>query len=115
MAAKMYSQISQFIDRFSNVVIPFLRQEVLYSTVPFAIILGLTVLLKRASLHWLLGLWVLVLIRLVLPLDLSFSFGVGNLLNHFALEGSFFKQIETRLQSSVFKMKTDEERVFPVV
>lgn len=53
--------------------------EILFSGVLFSIVLGLTALLRNASPSLRHALWALVLLRLVLPLDLSTPFSLGRL------------------------------------
>ncbi|MGD8866906.1 MAG: M23/M56 family metallopeptidase [Gemmatimonadales bacterium] len=53
--------------------------EILFSGVLFSIVLGLSALLRNASPKLRHALWALVLLRLVLPLDLSTPFSLGRL------------------------------------
>ena len=53
--------------------------EVLFSGMLFSIVLGLAALLRNASPRLRHALWALVLLRLVLPLDLSTPFSLGRL------------------------------------
>ncbi len=70
----------QLILSLSRKIIPLLRDEIFYAGIVFFIVWFFTVLLKKKSLRWHYALWFLVLLRLMLPPDLSFSLSGRNLL-----------------------------------
>jgi len=71
----------EFFNRMSMLIIPFFLQEIIYSTILFVIILILTTLLNKKSAYWHLGLWALVLIRLLMPPDFSLPYSLRSLLS----------------------------------
>ena len=60
----------------------FYHQSV-FCIVLFILIFGLSRFFKGKSPHWLLGLWFLILLRLILPTDFSLSFSARNLADDF--------------------------------
>ena len=69
------------VDKAAQAIMPFLLKEILYSVLLFIVIYVLTIIFRNRSPRWHLGLWALVLFRLVLPLDLSHSYSGRSLLN----------------------------------
>ena len=63
----------QALDAFSQTFIIFLGKEVVFSTLIFVAVAGITLGLRRRSPRLHLLLWGLVLLRLVLPTDFSWS------------------------------------------
>ena len=76
----MNLQFLNFIINISHKVIPFLCQQILYSTIVFVVIWLVTVALKNKSPRWHYALWFLVLIRLILPPDFSHNLSGRNLI-----------------------------------
>ncbi|MBN2416614.1 peptidoglycan DD-metalloendopeptidase family protein [bacterium] len=72
-----------FLDRVSGTILPFLLKESLYAAVLFLLVLPLSFLLRKKSHRWQTGLWALVLLRLVLPPDLSFTFSARTALDRY--------------------------------
>lgn len=70
----------QLIANLSRKIIPLLRDEIFYAGIVFFVVWLFTVLLKKKSIRWHYALWFLVLLRLMLPPDLSFSLSGRNLL-----------------------------------
>ena len=69
------------IESAGRFLIPLLLKELLFSSLVFAFIFGLTGIFRRLPSRWRLGLWSLVLIRLLLPPDLNHAYSARNLLN----------------------------------
>jgi len=69
----MSVSVSDPIERFSEVLLPFLQRELLYSTIVCVVVWLILLAFKKSSPRWQLGLWLLVLIRLVLPPNFSHS------------------------------------------
>ncbi len=59
-----------------------LRLEILYSIILFLIIFPLSLLLRRKSPYWQYGLWMLFMIRLILPPNFSSPISLGSVLDH---------------------------------
>ena len=60
-----------------------LYHQSVFCIILFILIFSLSKIFKGKSPHWLLGLWFLILIRLILPTDLSLSFSARNLTDDF--------------------------------
>jgi len=69
----MLSEFLLILNRISSRVIPLLGKEILYSSIIFVVIFAFVTLCKKISLRWQLGLWTLILLRLILPPDFSHS------------------------------------------
>jgi bla regulator protein BlaR1 len=82
-------QILEFIAKASYTIIPLLVRQILYSTVLFAVILVINALWKKQAPYWHLGLWGILLLRLVLPPNLSFPLSGRNLLNHVHVDTAY--------------------------
>ncbi|MBN1350961.1 peptidoglycan DD-metalloendopeptidase family protein [candidate division KSB1 bacterium] len=76
----MNNPIYSLFDEFARFIIPVLVMQLRFSAILFAIIYPITRLMKKRSPHWRLGLWALLLIRLLLPTDLSFTLSGRNLM-----------------------------------
>jgi murein DD-endopeptidase MepM/ murein hydrolase activator NlpD/beta-lactamase regulating signal transducer with metallopeptidase domain len=70
----------QMILKLSGKFFSLLRDEIYYAGIVFFIVWILTFLLKKKSPRWHYALWFLVLLRLILPPDLSFSLSGRNLI-----------------------------------
>ena len=69
------------IEESCLLIINTLYHQSIFCIILFIFIYGLSKFLKEKSPRWQLGLWSLILIRLVLPTDLSFSFSARNLVD----------------------------------
>jgi murein DD-endopeptidase MepM/ murein hydrolase activator NlpD/beta-lactamase regulating signal transducer with metallopeptidase domain len=98
----MWTSCIVWLEDAGGFMLPILQKQVVFSTILFAIVLALTTLLRKQSPLLHLGLWMLVLIRLVLPTDLSFPISARILLGH--LTGSLRKPVA----SSVVTMTSDQ-------
>lgn len=76
----MYWNIT--LTTISHYVVPFVGKQVLYSSILFLLILPLAFALRKRPISWQFGLWGLVLLRLVLPPDLSVSWSARQLWNY---------------------------------
>lgn len=85
----MNSSIYALFVKAGQIVIPYLLKEIQFSAILFGVIFVLTALFKMRSPHWQLGLWALVLIRLVLPPDLSFSYSGRSLIDRIPLTQAY--------------------------
>ena len=70
-------------------IIDTLYNQSVYCIILFVLIFSLSFLLKKKSPRWQLGLWLLILIRLVLPTDLYLSFSARNLADNFIVNNNF--------------------------
>ncbi len=70
-------------------IITTLYHQTIFCIILFILISGLTFILKKKSPLWQLGLWFLILIRLILPTDLNNSFSARNIAGHFLSAESF--------------------------
>jgi len=61
------------VEKLSRIVIYLFQQQIIYSIILFCFIGGISLITRRFSSRWHLGLWSLILIRLVLPPELSHS------------------------------------------
>jgi murein DD-endopeptidase MepM/ murein hydrolase activator NlpD len=86
--------ISNIFGKCSFIINLLLKQSI-YTLILFIIIFILTFLLKKKSPLWHYGLWLLILIRLLLPTDLSFSVSARNLFDHFPIINNVTAPIET--------------------
>lgn len=69
------------IEKCSAAFVHILFHEVVFSSILFLLFLGPVYLLRNRSPHWQFGLMFLIVLRLVLPTDLSFTFSARNLVN----------------------------------
>jgi len=60
-------------DHVIRAILSFLQQEMLYTSILFGVILGLSIIFRKASPYWHFGLWALVLVRFLLPPDFALS------------------------------------------
>ena len=79
----MLSENLLTVNEWSSIFWSFVQKELLYSSILFLIVLGFTRVLKKKSLYLQYGLWALVLLRLVLPPDLSLQFSARSVLDTF--------------------------------
>jgi len=79
--------------RFCDAIIYFLSKEIFYSSIMFAFIFGITFIFKRLSPLLRYGLWFLVLLRLILPPDLTLSMSGRNMINHLPVMSTIFHSI----------------------
>ena len=78
----MTSGFTTWVTESAGVLLRVAGWEILYASVLFVLVLGLTRLLRRASPLVRHALWGLVLLRLVLPIDLSVPFSLWGLVGH---------------------------------
>lgn len=78
-----------------------MQKEVVFSTVLFGIIFVLTTLLRKRSPYLHYGLWALVLLRLILPTDLSSSFSARSLLSKFESTDYATTALQTTASSEI--------------
>ncbi len=90
----MKTQFLGTLHGISGVVIPFLMKQILFSSIIFLIIFLLVKIFKRLSHYWHIGLWMLVLLRLLLPPDLSHSYSVRNMLSRLP----YYQQISQHIK-----------------
>ncbi len=119
----MVSEILLTIDEWGSIFWSFIQKELLYSSVLFLIVLGFTKALKKKSLYLQYGLWALVLLRLVLPPDLSLQFSARSVLGKFGftqanvLEEGFFSASLSQLPEPKIenrKQLSDDKRTATV-
>lgn len=78
----MPASIFDFMEKSCLYAVRFLFTQSIFITILFIVIFLLTSVLKKKSPSWQLGLWSLILIRLVLPTDFSLPFSAGNLFKY---------------------------------
>ena len=113
----------QIILKLSGKILPLLRDEIFYAGIVFFIVWFLTSLLRKKSPRWHYALWFLVLLRLILPPDLSFSLSGRNLIfqsliyekiinvfDYFTLNPSLNM---TELDSEFASLGYEDQRDFP--
>ncbi|MBN2382502.1 ankyrin repeat domain-containing protein [bacterium] len=76
----MISSVFVGITDICSSVIAWMKYEVYYSSVAFMVLAILIYTIRPRSAYWRLGLWSLVLIRLMMPPDAAFSYSCRNLL-----------------------------------
>ncbi len=90
----MWTLFVAWLENAGGFILPILQKQVVFSTILFVPVLVLAHLLRKQSPLLHLGLWMLILIRLVLPTDLSFPVSARNLI------GSMTKSLKhTNVQS----------------
>ena len=77
--------MDSLIEKASLFIINTLYHQTIFCLILFIFIFGLAYLLKEKSPRWQLGLWFLILIRLLLPTDLDFSLSARNLMGNIPL------------------------------
>lgn len=87
----------QIFQNTSILIINFLGKEVLYSSIVFLVAAVFSYILRNKSSFWQFGLWSLVLLRLVLPLDFALPTSGRVLLQKISL----FKQFQPNTNFSV--------------
>jgi beta-lactamase regulating signal transducer with metallopeptidase domain len=92
----MGSSIFQWLEASCEAIISLLYQEVLYSTLLFVVIWGLAYCLRGKTPHWQLGLWALIILRLLLPPDISSPLSARKLLDYLPV----IQKIETATQET---------------
>ena len=73
------------LETISLEVLNLLQQELVYSAIVFVIVSVLAFVCRRSSPHWLYGLWMLVMVRLILPPGWSFPYSARDWLQRFSL------------------------------
>ena len=73
----------EFVEKSCLFIINTLYHQSVYCIILFLFIIGISFLLREKSPHWQIGLWFLILIRLVLPTDLNLHFSARNLAENF--------------------------------
>jgi len=92
----------QILFKLGRTIIPVLLVEILYASIIFFIVWLITAFLKKKSSRWDYALWFLVLLRLMLPPNLSSPVSGRNLLfNSSVFESLFEYFIQTQYTSSV--------------
>ena len=84
----------EFIDKTSLTVLDFLYKQTIYTAILFVIIFAVSFALRKKSPLWHLGLWMLVLIRLLLPTNFFSSLSIRNLFDQFFNIHKFTVSIE---------------------
>ncbi len=102
----MFSKIFILIDQVAQDFIPFFQKEMILSSILFFIVLSLTLILRKQSPFLKLGLWVLLLIRLIVPPDLTFPYSGSQLLHQIT---GFGKRLNMQQISN--PIESDLERV----
>ncbi|NIR50212.1 M56 family metallopeptidase [candidate division KSB1 bacterium] len=99
----MFSNWFAVLEGVSSAFLAFAQKEIVFSTILFAIVFVLTKLLRQRSafLHY--GLWTLVLLRLVLPTDLSSNFSARALFTKVA-------PIQSEQTDKAIETKKDEPK-----
>jgi beta-lactamase regulating signal transducer with metallopeptidase domain/tetratricopeptide (TPR) repeat protein len=82
------------IEKSCLSIINTLYHQTVFSIILFILLFGLSLLLKEKSPRWQLGLWFLILIRLILPTNLSLPFSARDLVDDFLITDSFNASIE---------------------
>ena len=85
----MNGSVIDWLYQAGNAVMPFLLRQTLLSTVLFVIVLILVRIFRKSSPLFHLGLYALVLVRLVLPPDLSLPFSGRGILDASGLSNLF--------------------------
>lgn len=85
----MYGDVIFRLDQAGNAVLPFLLRQTLLSSILFVIVLILVRILRKSTPLFHLGLYALVLVRLVLPPDFSLPFSGRSVLDAAGLSGLF--------------------------
>ncbi len=101
----MMIQFFHALDGISGVVVPFLMKQILLSSIVFIIIFLLVKIFKRLSPCWHLGLWMLVLLRLLLPPNLSHSYSIRNMLSRLP----YYKHISQHIIEWLSGSSSDKE------
>ena len=102
------------IERSCLFVINTLYHQTIFCIILFIFIYGLSFLLKEKSPHWQLGLWFLILIRLILPTDLSLTYSARNLLDDFLIPDSFHSPLENVSEKLGVNRQPDQVSVLNV-
>jgi murein DD-endopeptidase MepM/ murein hydrolase activator NlpD/beta-lactamase regulating signal transducer with metallopeptidase domain len=85
----MNSSAIAWLDQAGNAVLPFLLRQTLLSSILFVIVLILVRIFQKSAPLFHLGLYALVLVRLVLPPDFSLPFSGRGILDASGLSGLF--------------------------
>ncbi len=88
-------------------IIDTLYHQSVFCIILFILIFGLSRILKGKSPHWLLGLWFLILLRLILPTDFSLSFSARNLADDFLSAHNVNASLEEVSDRLSVKYKSD--------
>ncbi|GAK51851.1 hypothetical protein U14_03097 [Candidatus Moduliflexus flocculans] len=80
------------LDAAGSVILPLLGQELLYSTILCLVIVAAARMIKTWSPYWHLGLWMMLLIRLVLPPNLSSPVS-GRMAFDYLFATQFYQQV----------------------
>ena len=87
-----------------DTIFHFLRQQAVYVTIVFVPVLLLSLLIRKRYPLMLYGLWALVLLRFVLPLDISFTYSARNGLDQLLV---YFEDSAGVLSSLKYNILTD--------
>lgn len=82
------------IEKSCSFIINTLYHQTIFCIILFILIFGLAFILKEKSPRWQIGLWFLILIRLILPTDFSLSYSARNLLDDFLIKNSINTSLE---------------------
>jgi beta-lactamase regulating signal transducer with metallopeptidase domain len=92
-----------WLNSAGRIFLPFILQNAIYSTLLFAIILPLSILLRKRAVYWQMGLWTLILLRLILPPNLNHTYSgrtlLSRLLNKNILEIRLERSLEIRMEA----------------
>jgi len=102
----MMIQFFRALEGVSDVVVAFLMKQILFSSIIFIIIFVLVKIFKRLSPYWHLGLWALVLLRLLLPPNLSHSYSVRTMLSQVPYYQQISRHITLWLSGSSFERES---------
>lgn len=102
------NQFFLMLNGVSRVVVPLLMKQILFSLVIFFIVFLLAKIFRRLSPYWHLGLWTLVLLRLLLPPNLSHSYSARNLLDRLPYYQQISQNISEWLSGSSFNKESGQ-------
>nr|ABD75803.1 hypothetical protein [uncultured bacterium] len=113
----MLTYLNVTLTTISQYVVPFIGKQALYSSILFLLILPLAFALRKHPISWQLGLWVLVLLRLVLPPDLSVSWSARRLLDYASSMISQSENIRHEVPSepTTFPESQAPQQVVPII
>ncbi len=78
----MFSDMNHVLNNISHIMIPFLGKQAIYSTLLVLLIFPITLVLRKRALSWQIGLWLLVMVRVVLPPSVSGPWSARQLIEY---------------------------------
>ena len=72
----------EMLSRFSHIFMPLLAKQALYSSILALLIFPLTIILRKRALSWQIGLWSLVVLRLLLPPAVSGTWSARHMMEN---------------------------------